>query len=302
VAQTADEPVPWREAAALVATLADAVQHAHSRGVLHRDLKPANILLQRKTTTDSTDDTDKQIPHLSSSVVPVPSVVVFIPRIADFGLAQFLEDEEGPGRTQSGAVVGTPRYMAPEQASGRSRGVGPAADVYALGSILYELLTGRPPFRGESVLDTLEQVRSCEPVPPGHLRAKLPRDLETICLHGLVKEPARRYARAADLADDLWKYLSGEPIHARPVGAGERAVKWVQRRPLPAANAARPEAAHPYNLALLAMTQHCLGFHEQTGACWERLQEALKQRQWSSDGTAQALQCEAAVLLGRTHP
>jgi serine/threonine protein kinase len=176
-------PLPARRAAELVLALAHAVQHAHERGIVHRDLKPANVLLAEDGT----------------------------PKVADFGLAKRLGDE---GHTQTGTVVGSPSYMAPEQAAGQ-REVGPPADVYALGAILYECLAGRPPFKGESILETLEQVRAHEPVPPRTLQPKVPRDLEVICLKCLEKEPAHRYATAGDLADDLRRYLEGESISAR---------------------------------------------------------------------------------------
>jgi serine/threonine protein kinase len=176
-------PLSARRAAELVVALARAVQHAHERGIVHRDLKPANVLL----TEDGT------------------------PKVADFGLAKRLGDE---GQTQTGVVVGSPCYMAPEQAAGH-REVGPPTDVYALGAILYECLTGRPPFRGESILETLEQVRDREPVAPRTLQPKVPRDLEVICLKCLEKLPAHRYATAGALADDLGRFLQGEPISAR---------------------------------------------------------------------------------------
>src|SRR5690242_6401662 len=150
-------PQAARPAAELVETLARAVHHAHRHGVVHRDLKPANVLLQGKATTDHTEHTDKNAPGTSSSVSSVLSVVDFLPKITDFGLAKLLTEEAG--QTRGGAILGTPSYMAPEQAGGQGQEVGPAADVYALGAILYELLTGRPPFLADTVLATLEQVR-----------------------------------------------------------------------------------------------------------------------------------------------
>ncbi|MBM3980276.1 MAG: serine/threonine protein kinase [Planctomycetes bacterium] len=196
----AREPQPPAFAAETVEQLARAMQYAHDRGIAHRDLKPANILIAGDGT----------------------------PKITDFGLAKALEGDSG--QTHSGQIMGTPSYMAPEQAEGRPD-VGAPADVYALGAILYDLLTGRPPFAGSSVLDTLEMVRTREPVPPSDLTGKLPRDLETICLKCLQKDPVKRYASAADLADDLTNYLEGRPITARPVGRVERAVRWAKRNP-----------------------------------------------------------------------
>jgi tetratricopeptide (TPR) repeat protein len=204
----AERPLPAREAAQLVETLARAIQHAHEQGFVHRDLKPSNILLMRDG----------------------------LAKISDFGLAKSLapaEETTREYRTESGAILGTPGYMAPEQAAGDA--VGPAADVYALGVILYEALTGRPPFKASTVLEVLEQVRSQEPVPPRRLQPGLPRDLETICLRCLHKEPARRYASAADLAGDLGRFLRGEPIQARPASRAERLSKWVRRKPALAA-------------------------------------------------------------------
>jgi DNA-binding beta-propeller fold protein YncE len=192
-------PWPADRATRLIEGLARAMHVAHRRGIVHRDLKPHNVLL--------TEDGQ--------------------PKIADFGLAKCLDSDRG--QTQSGAIVGTPSYMAPEQASGNSRQVGPATDVYALGAILYELLTGQPPFRAATPLDTVLQVATREPVPPSRLRSKVPRDLETICLKCLHKEPAGRYATALDLAADCAAFLDGGPIQARPVGWLERTGRGVRR-------------------------------------------------------------------------
>jgi WD40 repeat protein len=205
------------ECARLIATVARAVHHAHQHGILHRDLKPANILLQ---------------PPESSAKSAILNLQSAIPHVTDFGLAKRVEGDSK--LTQSGAIIGTPSYMAPEQARG-DKGLSTAADVYSLGAILYELLTGRPPFRADTPLDTVLQVLEKEPASPRSLNPAADRDVETVCLMCLRKEPGKRYGSADALADDLDRWLRGEPITARTVGQLERSWRWARRNPYLAA-------------------------------------------------------------------
>ena len=238
-------PQPAREAAALVAAVADAVHAAHQSGIVHRDLKPSNILL----CSDGT------------------------PKVTDFGLARRLELNSGT--TLTGLPVGTPSYMAPEQARG-DKAIGPATDVYALGAILYELFTGRPPFRGETSSATIQQLLTQDAVPPSRLNPRVPRNLETICLKCLHKQPDRRYAAAAaQLAEDLRRFLQGKPIAARPVRKVERTVLWLRRH---------PSAATAFSaMIVLAITLAVTGvswYRQRSAAEWDARVELRQAEQY----------------------
>ncbi len=218
----AGTPQPTRAAAHLVELLARAVHFAHQCGVIHRDLKPGNVLLA--------------VPPVGASSISDPdaaqvAALYGVPKVTDFGLAKRLEDDAQ--QTRTGDILGTPSYMAPEQAGGQAFTDGPAADVYALGAILYDALTGRPPFKGATTFETIQQVLNETPVPPSRLRSRLPRDLERICLKCLEKEPRRRYASALELAADLRRHLNGEAVHVRSAPPIERMWRWARRNPVP---------------------------------------------------------------------
>jgi eukaryotic-like serine/threonine-protein kinase len=278
-------PQPVMHAAQMVQVLALAMDFAHSRGVIHRDLKPANVMLTLPRSSEAGQSS-------TISAAPLVETLYGVPKIADFGLAKRLEEDGG--QTRSGTILGTPSYMAPEQAEGKSKAVGPLADQYALGALLYEMLTGRPPFRGESVWDTLEQVRTQEPVPPSQLQPKVPVDLETICLKALQKEPAKRYKDCAVLAEDLRRFVAGEPILARPVSAPERLWRWCRRNPKVAALAGTIAAL----LVAVAVGSTVFAFrlNEEKKRAEKNENEALRAKALATDQASLALDTVGALV------
>lgn len=230
-----DASLPVEQAARYVKQIGEAVQFAHEEGILHRDLKPANILIDSRTDE---------------------------PRITDFGLAEVITDDSG--LTATGARLGTPSYMSPEQASGEAECVGPATDIYALGAILYELLTGRPPFRGSTAIQTLTMVINRHPVPPRQLNDDIPRDIETVCLKCLSKDPEDRYASAAELAADIERFLNDEPILGRRIGPLERTRRWFWKRRFTAVT-----------LAAIVMIAAGVDYSRRQQAAWEESQKGI---------------------------
>jgi WD40 repeat protein/serine/threonine protein kinase len=265
-------PLPARQAAEILQVLAQAIHYAHEHGIVHRDLKPANILLA--VASGQWSVVGKETSSRNTDHCPPTTV----PKITDFGLAKQLDTPSG--HTRTGAVLGTPSYMAPEQAHGKAAQVTPRSDIYGLGAILYEMLTGRPPFRGESAMDTVLQVLSEEPVPPSRLCPRVPRDLELICLKCLEKDPQRRYASAAQLAEELRCFLNGEPLRVtRPVGTMERFGRWCRRNPKVAALA----AAVLVSLVAGTAVSSCLGLQ-----AWHDADEARRQQRRADREAEQA--------------
>jgi eukaryotic-like serine/threonine-protein kinase len=269
--RTRQAPHSPAEAARLTETLARAVHYAHGLGIIHRDLKPTNVLLTASGTL----------------------------KISDFGLAKRLDVAPGaaPTVTQTGGFIGTPGYLAPEQSEARSSPVGPATDVFSLGVILYELLTGRPPFLGATPLESILLTVNAEPMPPSRLQPGVPRDLETVCLHCLHKDPRRRYGSAEALADDLARFREGKPVRARPVGLAERAVKWARRRPAVTALLALLAVVTLAGFALVTWQWREAVFQQGLAERMAREKEEARRRAAAGEGRERDARREAERLL-----
>jgi WD40 repeat protein/serine/threonine protein kinase len=262
---TCDDLLPAREAAELLRTVAQAVDYAHQQGTLHRDLKPSNILI------DSQGE----------------------PRVTDFGLAKRIEVDSQ--LTATGQILGTPSYMSPDQATGGDDASGPASDIYSLGAILYELLTGRPPFRAATPVETLRQVCGADPVSPRRLNDKVASDLETVCLKCLEKQPSRRYATAGELADDLGRFLEGHPILARPPTPLDRAIKWAHR------NIALAVAVLAVVVAVLVIAVGLARHSQQLGALNEDLEETNSRLQTTNQSLVESIREEEKARAESNH-
>jgi serine/threonine protein kinase/WD40 repeat protein len=297
------EPQTPESAAAMAEVLARAIQSAHEKGIVHRDLKPANVLLAIEGEGGSGG--------MSTMVGEAPAEVwrhlalrspqaAF--KITDFGLAKRVDDDSG--RTLDGSVVGTPSYMSPEQSRGDTKLIGKCSDVWALGAVLYELLTGRPPFRGSTVLDTLDQVRSRDPVPVRELQPRVPADLETICLKCLEKDPAKRYVSAQVLADDLRRFLDHKPILARPIGQLTRAWRWCRRDPRTAGLVAAIVLLAAIVPALLVWSGHRMELADERVAAAEReAREAERAALLTAESHRYAAALQASARLhAQPHP
>jgi len=260
-ARLTEGPLPPKEAAELVATVAEAVQYAHLQGVIHRDIKPSNILIDSKGR----------------------------PRVTDFGLAKRVDG--GSELTATGQVLGTPSYMSPEQAAGQINAIGPAADVYSLGALLYTALTGRPPFQAATALETMQHVLDREPVALRKLNAAIPRDLETIVLKCLEKEFGRRYVTAQELADDLKRYLDGKPVLARPAGAAGRIGRWCRRKPALTAAA-----------VMVGSSMIVLGIIVQHYVAAKRLENDIRRAESLVDAVLAAPPVEVPYLIEKLEP
>jgi WD40 repeat protein/serine/threonine protein kinase len=291
-ARLAEGPLPVVQAAGLIRQVALAIQHAHDRGVLHRDLKPHNILLQYGG--DAASPENGAGPSGARGLGPGQPV----PMVSDFGVARLTGQD---GLTATGDVIGTPGYMPPEQAGGRVQDVGPHSDVYSLGAVLYCLVTGRPPYQAATLVETLRLVQEQDPVPPGRLNPAVQQDLESICLRCLEKSPQRRYARAADLADDLQRFLDGTPTLAKPPRVAGRLWRWARRRPALAGMAAACAAALltlaagavAYTLQLRAHNEELASAREQERLLKEEAEArgSLLQRRAYAVGIHQAAEC-----------
>eukprot|EP00913_Durusdinium_trenchii_P008909 g8375.t1 len=313
-AQLKEGPLPPKDAAGLIKTIAEAVQYAHDKGIVHRDLKPANVLLAdaahpvdaqsgaaQQIGANQTEpgraapghnDSPTTAVENPSSAARAGTARLFAPRITDFGLAKNIAGDSG--MTATGQVLGTPSYMPPEQAAGKIEQVGPLADVYSLGAMLYATLTGRPPFQSANVMETLKQVLEREPVSPSQLNPAVDKDLETICLKCLEKDAAKRYPTARDFASDLECYLTGKPISARPISRPARVWRWCKRNPLGATVAGL--------LLFLAIAGPAVAVHQvdtnrRLDAALSGEKDATATAQTKEQETAEALEKVKAALV-----